>query len=71
MGVVHSEGDEGSSGGKGEVGGKVVRVLFRGSDGSGGSIKVHVAGGVEGLHVEGGVVRDGGLKGGVQSVFGV
>ena len=53
MGVVHSEGDEGSSGGKGEVGGKVVRVLLGGSDGSGGSIKVHVAGGVEGLHGEG------------------
>ena len=32
MGVVHSEGDEGSSGGKGEVGGKVVRVLFRASE---------------------------------------
>ena len=48
-----------------------MRVLFRGSDGSGGSIKVHVAGGAEGLHVEGGVVRDGEVKGGVQSVFGV
>ena len=32
---------------------------------------MHVAGGVEGLHGEGGVVREGGVKGGVQSVFGV
>ena len=38
MGVVHS-GDEGSSGGKGEVGEKVVRVLLGGSDSSGGSIR--------------------------------
>ena len=66
MGVFHAEGDESSSGGRGEVGGKVVRVLLGGSDGSDGSIKGHVAGGVEGLHVEGGRV-----KGGVQSVFGV
>ena len=70
MGVVHADGDEGSSGGGGEVGGKVVRVLLGGSDGSGGSIKVQAAGGVEGLHVEGGVIREGGVKGGVQSVFG-
>ena len=48
-----------------------MRVLLGGSDGSDGSIKVHVAGGVEGLHVEGGVVREGRVKGGVQSVFGV
>ena len=40
------------------------------SDGSGGSIKVQAAGGVEGLNVEGGVIREGGVKGGVQSVFG-
>ena len=51
--------------------GKVVRVLLGGSDGSDGSIKVHVAGGIEGLHVEGGVVREGRVKGGVQSVLGV
>ena len=60
MGVVRADGDEGSSGGGGEVGGKVVRVLLGGSDGSGGSIKVDAAGGVEGLHVEGGVIREGG-----------
>ena len=29
-----------------------MRVLLGGGDGSGGSIKVHVAGGVEELHVE-------------------
>ena len=34
------------------------------SDGSGGSIKVQTAGGVEGLNVEGGVIREGGVKGG-------
>ena len=69
MGVVHADGDEGSSGGGGEVGRKVVRVLLGGSDGSGGNTKVQAAG-VEGLHVEGGVIREGGVKGGVQSVFG-
>ena len=49
MSNVHAEDYEGSSGGKGEVGVRVVRVLLGGGDGSGGSIKVHVAGGVEGL----------------------
>ena len=49
-----AEGDEGSNGGRGEVGGKEVRVLRECSNGSGGG-KAHVAGSVEGLHVEGGV----------------
>ena len=52
---MHAEGDGGSNGGRGEVGGKKVRAQLEGGDGSGGS-KVHVAGSVEGLHVEGGVV---------------
>ena len=41
VGVVHADGDEGSNGGRGEVGGKEVRVLLEGSDGSGGG-KAHV-----------------------------
>ena len=32
---------------------------------------MHAAGGVEGLHVEGGVIKEGGVKGRVQSLFGV
>ena len=61
--------DEGSSGGRGEVGGMNVRVLLGGGDGRGGNIKAHVAEGAEGLHVEAGVVGEGGFKGGVQSMY--
>ena len=32
-------------------------------------LTTHVAGGVEGLYIEGGVVGEGGVKGGFQSVF--
>ena len=46
-----------------------MRVLLEGGDGSGGS-KAHVARGVEGLYIEGGVVGEAGVnKGGFQSVF--
>ena len=38
--------------------------LLEGGDGRSGG-KSHVTGGVEGLHVEGGVVRVGGVQGGV------
>ena len=40
MSNVHAEGDEGSNGGRGDVGRKEVRVLLEGGDGSGGS-KAH------------------------------
>ena len=32
-------------------------------------LMTHVAGGVEGLYIEGGMVGEGGVKGGFQSVF--
>ena len=39
-----------------------MRVLLEGGDGSSGSTE-HVAGGVKGLHVEGGVVGEAGRRG--------
>ena len=43
-------------------------VLFKGGNGGSGG-KAHVAGGVEGLHVKGGVVGEGGVEGGVQALL--
>ena len=45
-----------------------MRILLEGGDGSSGG-KAHVAGGVEGLHVKGGVVVEGGVERGVQALF--